>query len=57
MPEIEPENPRSEAKLKQRVEELEKAVTALLKGMRDAEKELDEPLMPEGVYFGITFKD
>lgn len=51
------DNPRAENKLKTRIEELERVITAILKGMRDAEKELDEPLMPEGTYFGITFKD
>lgn len=52
-------NPRKQDKseLLNKVAELEKAVVALLKGMKDAEKEIDEPLMPEGTYFGIEFKD
>lgn len=51
------ENPRAENKLKLRVEELERTVAALVKGMAEAEKELGEPIMPEGTYFGSTFKD
>lgn len=55
MPEVEPE--RVGEKLKARVEELEKTVKALLRAMQDAEKEVGEPLMPAGVYYGIKFED
>ncbi len=49
------DDPRTEEKLKTRVEELEKTVKALLKGMKETENEIDEPLMPTGTYFGIEF--
>lgn len=51
------ENPRAENKLKERVQELERVVIALVKALKATEDETGEPLMPEGSYFGIDFKD
>ena len=51
------DNPRAENKLKERVAELERTVTALVKAMKATEDETGEPLMPEGTYFGYDFKD
>lgn len=47
---------RTEEKLKTRVEELEKSVKALLKGMKETEDETGEALMPTGTYHGVEFK-
>lgn len=47
----------SDKDLLKRIEELERAVKALLKSMVDIEKELDEAVMPEGSFYGIEFKD
>lgn len=51
------DNPRAENKLKERVQELERTVIALVKALKATEEETGEPLMPEGSYFGIDFKD
>lgn len=56
-PENDNETERVGAKLKSKVEELERTVKALLKAMQEAEKELGEPLMPAGVYYGTKFED
>lgn len=50
-------NQNSDKELLKRIEELERAVKALLKSMVDIEKELDEAVMPEGAFYGIEFKD
>lgn len=47
---------RTEEKMKDRVAELEKTVKALLKGMKEAEDETGEALMPAGNYYGMEFK-
>jgi hypothetical protein len=43
--------------LEKRVQTLETTVKALLEGMKDAERETGEPLMPTGEYYGIKFED
>lgn len=40
-----------------KISELEKTVIALLKGMKEAEEEIGEPLMPQGVYHGFDFTE
>ena len=55
-----PENESIErigANAKARIEQLEKTVKALLSGMKTAEDEIGEALMPEGTYYGVKFED
>lgn len=56
------ENERSSSKkkiqeLETRISELEKTVKALLKAMQEAEDEIGEVLMPQGVYHGYDFTE
>lgn len=46
---------KENSELEKRVLELEKAVKALLLGMKQVEEEVDEYLMPKGEYFGHQF--
>jgi hypothetical protein len=43
--------------LEKRVQVLESTVKSLLEGMKEAERETGEPLMPTGEYYGIKFED
>jgi len=45
------------AAIDNRVTELERTVKALLVAVKQIENEIDEPAMPEGVYYGETFED
>ena len=57
-----PENQRIGKKIKEnsdlekRVLDLEKAVKALLVGMKQVETEVDEYVMPKGELYGIDFE-
>lgn len=48
---------KTSEELEKRVAELERVVKALLVGLKSAEDEIDEALMPEGEYFGHEFRD
>lgn len=51
-------SPKEEIKtLKSKIIELEKAVKALLEGMKTAEDETGDYYMKKGVYLGIDFND
>lgn len=55
-PEIEP-NERVGSNVKKRVEELEKAVKAILKALREIEEHIGEPFVKTGEYLGEKFED
>ena len=58
MPEdIVPPVERVGKKVTDRIDELERVVKALLKGMQDAESVTEEPLMPIGNYYGTEFAE
>lgn len=58
MPENDPASiERVGEKLKKRVDLLEITVKALITALKEAERELAEPLMPAGEYYGIKFDD
>lgn len=41
----------------ERIQELERTVKALLLAVKDAEEQLESPIMPEGEYYGEKFED
>ena len=49
--------PRLGKSAKEQIAEIEKAVKALLKGMKALEEETGEPYMPTGEYLGEKFED
>lgn len=50
------QKPSLEAAL-ERIQELERVVKALVLAVKDAEDQLETPVMPEGEYYGEKFED
>lgn len=48
---------RTTEKTKQKVENIEKTVIAILKAIKAIEEEIDEPVMPTGEYLGVKFDE
>ncbi len=51
------DNERVGNKIKAEIKEIKDTQIAILKGIREIEKELGEPCMPKGTYHGIGFED
>lgn len=51
------DNERLSEKTKKRIDETERVLKAILKGFKELEEILDEPIMPQGEYCGIKFDE